>query len=276
MNARAAELRGKGKLAFVPTMGFLHEGHLSLMREGLHRADSLVVSIFVNPAQFGPGEDFEAYPRNLERDCELAEKVGANIVFTPNEKSLYPAGFQTYVRLEELPNHLCGISRPLHFRGVATVVAKLFNIVTPHIAVFGQKDYQQLLIIRRMVRDLNFNIEIIGHPIVREPDGLAMSSRNSYLTSDQRKRALALYNALKKTQFLIESGITDAAVIIDEISKFIRSHPETRIDYVALCDPETLDDIKTIDGPVLTALAVKVGNTRLIDNMILNVPDTRT
>ncbi|MFC1828109.1 pantoate--beta-alanine ligase [Thermodesulfobacteriota bacterium] len=271
MQSRSDRLRDQGKtIAFVPTMGFLHEGHLSLMRKGRELGDDLVISIYVNPTQFGPGEDLDAYPRDLDRDMALARKEGVDVVFTPDDTELYGDAFQTFVTLEKLPNHLCGISRPIHFRGVATVVTKLFNIVKPHLAVFGQKDYQQLIIIRQMVRDLNFDIEIVGSPIVRESDGLAMSSRNSYLTPAQRNSALSLYSALKTAQSFVESGTSEASRIIDEASKFIESHPETRIDYISICDPETLADIQTVDRPALMALAVKVGKPRLIDNMILN------
>jgi len=251
-------------------MGFFHEGHLSLMRIARKMGDDLVVSIYVNPTQFGPGEDFDAYPKDLDRDLALAEKENVDVVFTPDNAELHTEDFQTYVTLEKLPNHLCGLSRPIHFRGVATVVTKLFNIVKPHVAVFGQKDYQQLTIIRQMVRDLDFDIEIIGGPIIREPNGLAMSSRNSYLSSDQRDSALSLYKSLIKAQSLVENGIKNAAKIIDETSALIKSHPETKIDYITICNPETLVDIQTIDSPALMALAVKVGKTRLIDNIILN------
>jgi pantoate--beta-alanine ligase len=271
MQEHAEHARRIGKtIVFVPTMGFLHDGHLSLMREGLRHGDHLVVSIFVNPTQFSPGEDFESYPKDLARDVALAKKEGANVIFTPDEKELYSEKFQTYVKLEKLPNHLCGLSRPVHFMGVATIVTKLFNIVKPHVAVFGQKDYQQLVIIRQMARDLNFDIEIVGCPTAREPDGLAMSSRNSYLTPEQRPSALSLYQSLKKAQVLLESGERDAASIIETASNLIRSRSGTAIDYIAICDPETLDDMDIIDRPALMALAVKVGNTRLIDNIILN------
>jgi pantoate--beta-alanine ligase len=271
MRERADRIRRQGKtIAFVPTMGFFHEGHLSLMRIARKMGGDLAVSIYVNPTQFGPGEDFDAYPRDLDRDLRLAEKENVDVVFTPGNAELYTEKFQTYVRLEKLPNYLCGRSRPNHFRGVATVVTKLFNIVKPHVAVFGQKDYQQLTVIRQMVRDLDFDIEIIGGSIIREPDGLAMSSRNSYLSSDQRTSALSLYKSLIKAQSLVENGIKDATKIIDETSALIKSHPETMIDYITICNPETLVDIHTIDGPALMAIAVKVGKTRLIDNMILN------
>jgi pantoate--beta-alanine ligase len=264
-------LRRKSRtIAFVPTMGFLHEGHLSLMRQGKKHGDELVVSIFVNPTQFGPGEDLETYPRDMERDLKLTREEGVNVVFSPDAEELYPDKFQTYVNLEKLPNHLCGISRPHFFRGVATVVTKLFNIVKPHYAVFGQKDYQQLAVIRQMVRDLNMDIEIIGVPTVREPDGLAMSSRNAYLKPEQRPSALTLYKSLNQAQELLESGGKDAEKIIHFLSDLITSYPDTEIDYISICDPETLVDMKTIDRPALLALAVKVGKTRLIDNGILN------
>ena len=271
MQKHSDRIRGLGKtIAFVPTMGFLHEGHLSLIRKGRELGDNLVVSIFVNPAQFGPGEDFESYPRNFDKDLKLLQKEGVDVIFSPDENELYQDDFQTYVDLKNLPNHLCGISRPIFFRGVATVVTKLFNIVRPHIAIFGQKDYQQLVVIRRMVRDLNFDIKIVGFPTVREPNGLAMSSRNTYLTPEQRINALSLYKSLNQSKKLVESGIKDAKRIIDTAYTLIKSHPETAIDYIAICDPETLADMETIDRPALMALAVNVGKTRLIDNMILN------
>ncbi len=270
MQARSDKMRCQGKtIVFVPTMGFLHEGHLSLIREGKKYGDDIVVSIFVNPTQFGPGEDLETYPRNFERDLELVRKEGINGVFAPNAGEIYGEKFQTYVELEKLPNHLCGLSRPVFFKGVATIVTKLFNIVNPHVTIFGQKDYQQLTIIRRMVRDLNFDIKVVGAPTVRESDGLAMSSRNTYLTPEQRMSALSLNKSLKKAQTLVVNDLKDAAKIIDTAAKLIRSHPETEIDYITICDPETLDDIKIIDRPALMALAVKVGKARLIDNMIL-------
>ena len=241
-----------------------------MMRKGREIGDDLVISIFVNPAQFGPQEDFESYPRNIERDLQRAQEIGVDAVFTPDNMGLYPEGFQTYIELEKLPNHLCGLSRPVFFKGVATVVAKLFNIVKPHVAIFGEKDYQQLTVIRRMVCDLNFDIEIVSGSTVREPDGLAMSSRNNYLTPKQRTSALTLYKSLVKAKDLLKNGVKDAGEIIQTATKLIASHPETRIDYISICDPESLDDIKTIDKPTLMALAVNVGTTRLIDNMMLN------
>ena len=239
------------------------------MRKGRELGDDLVISIFVNPSQFSPQEDFESYPRDLERDLQLSEKEGVDVVFTPDTLELYPEGFQTYIELEKLSNHLCGLSRPVFFKGVATVVAKLFNIFKPHVAIFGEKDYQQLTVIRRMVRDLNFNIKIVGGPTVREPDGLAMSSRNNYLTPEQRPSALTLYKSLVKAKTLLKSGVKDAGEIIKTATKMITSNPETKIDYISICDPECLEAIKTINKPALMALAVNVGKTRLIDNMIL-------
>jgi len=259
-------------IAFVPTMGFLHEGHLALLREGRRLGDDLILSIFVNPTQFGPGEDFESYPKNLEKDFDLARKEGVDVVFVPTVTELYGDGFQTYVTLETLPEHLCGLSRPSHFRGVATVVAKLFNIVKPHIAIFGQKDFQQLAIIRKMTNDLNFDIEIRGVQTIREKDGLAMSSRNAYLTPEQRKTALCLYNSLLQSRERIQKGEKKASALIREMATYINSQAETAIDYISICNPDTLDDVDQIEGPILVALAVKVGRTRLIDNMVIVPP----
>ena len=271
MQLCSENLRREGnRIAFVPTMGFLHEGHLSLMRVGRKAADTLVASIFVNPAQFGPGEDFDTYPRDLERDLQLSNQEGVDIVFTPEKSQLYPENYQTYIKLDHLPHHLCGISRPVFFTGVATVVAKLFNIVKPHVVVFGEKDYQQLLIIRRMVQDLNMDIEIIGAPIVREADGLAMSSRNNYLTPEQRPAARTLYHSLNNASELVSKGVRDAARIIAEAQQIITAYPDAEIDYLTVCDPETLNNVQKIENPVLMALAVKIGSTRLIDNTILD------
>jgi len=270
MQAFSDGLRKAGRtIGFVPTMGFLHEGHLSLMRLARQKADALVVSIFVNPAQFGPGEDFATYPRDLERDMALIATVGADALFTPEAAEIYPRGFETYVSLETLPHHLCGLSRPVFFRGVATVVTKLFHLVKPHLAVFGEKDYQQLQVIRRLVRDLNMDITIIGGPIVREPDGLAMSSRNSYLVPEQRPAALSLYKSLVQAAASVRAGRTRAADLVAEARAAISAHDQNRIDYVSICDPLTLDPIESIQDPALMALAVKVGTTRLIDNIIL-------
>ena len=272
MQEHAERLRNEGQIiSFVPTMGYLHEGHLSLLRLAANHGDCVILSIFVNPTQFGPGEDLNAYPRNLKKDTDLAESEGVDILFTPSERDFYPEGYQTYVTLENIPNHLCGLSRSVHFRGVATIVTKLFNVVKPHIAVFGQKDYQQVLLIRQMVRDLNFDVEIVGAPTVRESDGLAMSSRNTNLPAHLRLSAITLYQSLNKAQERLNQGIIHADEIIAETTRFISSHPETDIDYISICDTETLEEIKVIDRNVLMALAVKVGGVRLIDNMVLSI-----
>ena len=274
MQARAQTLRSSGRrIVLVPTMGFLHQGHLSLMRLGLKNADTLVVSIFVNPTQFGPEEDLDAYPRDLDRDLDLCRKEGAAVVFTPTPQEIYPDGFQTYVQLESLPRYLCGRSRPIHFKGVSTVVAKLFNIVAPHVAVFGEKDFQQLTIIRRMARDMNFPVEVLGAPTIRETDGLAMSSRNAYLSPDQRPAALSLIQALHGAREMVAKGETDARRIVQTAAARIAAHPEADIEYVAICDPHTLEDKQRIDGPARMFLAVRIGKARLIDNMAIN--DTR-
>lgn len=257
------------KVALVPTMGYFHEGHLALMRRARELADRVVVSLFVNPAQFGPSEDLDRYPRDLEKDMALAEKVGVDCIFTPEPREMYPNGYQTWIDVIEITSGLCGRSRPGHFRGVATVVAKLFNIIRPHLAIFGKKDFQQLKVIEQMVRDLNFQVDIIGHEIVREPDGLAMSSRNTYLSAQERKTALILYESLELAQKLVASGTTAASDIIAEIKRHIVSHPKTRIDYIFLGDPDTLSECSVVGKETLLALAVWVGNTRLIDNTIL-------
>lgn len=257
---------GGESLALVPTMGFFHEGHLTLMRTGKEHCDRLVVSLFVNPTQFGPNEDFEAYPRDTEGDLKKAEAVGADMVFMPSPAEMYPQGAQTSVVVKDLPNHLCGLSRPGHFDGVTTVVAKLFHIVKPHVAVFGQKDYQQLAVISRMVMDLDMDIQIIGAPTVREADGLAMSSRNSYLTSEERKSALSLKKSMDLAQRLFNEGEKNAQVVKDFVQSYILEHPYTEIDYISLCDPITLDDVNALSEGTLMALAVRVGKTRLIDN----------
>ncbi len=258
------------KIGLVPTMGFFHEGHLALMRYARPRCDRLVVSLFVNPIQFGPQEDFREYPRDLERDAALAQKEGVDVLFTPAAEDMYPPRFQTYVEVTELSRPLCGARRPGHFRGVATVVLKLFNIVQPHLAVFGLKDYQQYLVIRQMVRDLNLPVEILGHPIVREEDGLAMSSRNVYLTPEQRQVATCLYQALKLAQKRVAEGQKEVASLRKELEEFISGHPFTKIDYIEFRHPETLAPVEEIKAPTLLALAVFVGKARLIDNAIIN------
>jgi len=270
MQQEANRLLQEGKtIAFVPTMGYFHEGHLALMREGREHGDALIVSIFVNPTQFSPTEDLQAYPRDLHRDARLAEGVGVDMIFAPEAEGMYAKGYQTFVNLETLPLALCGLSRPGHFRGVATVVTKLFHIVKPQVAVFGEKDYQQLAVVRRLVEDLSFDIRIIGVPTVREKDGLAMSSRNTYLSGGERPSALSLFQALQLARERVRQGITDAKALIEEVSGLILSYPLTKIDYVALCDPETLEDVKRVDELSVMALAVWVGKTRLIDNAVL-------
>jgi len=270
MQDKADQLRRSNKtIAFVPTMGYLHEGHLSLLRIGRQKGDELVLSIFVNPAQFGPNEDLTSYPRSLERDLELAEKEGVDTVFVPSDETLYQEGYQTYVQLEKLPGHLCGLSRPVFFRGVTTVVTQLFNIVKPHVAVFGEKDFQQLAIIRQLVKDLKFAIEIVGGPIVREPDGLAMSSRNAYLKEHMRPAALSLSRALENSRRLVKGGTLDARLIAGEAEKIIAAFPENTIDYISICDPLTLDAVGSVGGRTLMALAVNLGKIRLIDNTML-------
>ena len=267
---RSEQLRLAGKtIALVPTMGFFHEGHLELMRVGKRISDILVISIFVNPTQFGPTEDYEGYPRDMEGDLAQAKELGVDLVFSPSVEEMYPDGFQTTVSLERVTRHLCGISRTGHFDGVTTVVAKLFNITKPHLAIFGKKDYQQLTVITQMVKDLDMDIKIVGVPTVREPDGLAMSSRNSYLTSEERKSALCLKKSLDLANDMLKQGERDTDTIKAAVEKLILSHPHTEIDYVSLCNPATLEDVEKIEGEVLVALAVKVGKARLIDNALI-------
>jgi pantoate--beta-alanine ligase len=264
-----AERRDGRRIAFVPTMGFLHEGHLSLVRDGKKRGDRLVVSIFVNPAQFSPNEDFGAYPRDFDRDRGLLEKEDVHVLFYPSIRQIYPEGYQSHVNVDNLSVLLCGAHRPGHFQGVATVVAKLFNIVRPHVAIFGEKDYQQLQLIRRLVRDLNFDIEVVGHPIVREADGLAMSSRNFYLTPQERQAALCLSRSLRKAACLVQRGETRGRGITEAVRAGIEKEPLARVEYVTLCDSATLEPIEEIQESALLALAVRIGKTRLIDNQIL-------
>jgi pantoate--beta-alanine ligase len=257
------------RIVFVPTMGFLHDAHLSLVRDGKKRGDRVVVSIFVNPAQFSPNEDFAAYPRDFERDRGLLEREHADILFHPSVREIYPEGYQTHVDVDKLGVLLCGAHRPGHFQGVATVVAKLFNIVRPHVAIFGEKDYQQLQLVRRLTRDLNFDIEIVGHPIVREADGLAMSSRNIYLSPEERQAALCLSRSLSRAACMVQRGETRGQVITDAVRAGIEKEPLARMEYVSLCDSATLEPVEEIEESALLALAVRIGKTRLIDNQIL-------
>ena len=261
--------KGGETIGFVPTMGYLHEGHLSLVRLARKKADRVVVSIFVNPLQFGPSEDYNIYPRDLERDLALLEKERVDVVFIPDEEEMYPPDFQTYVEVTKLTQGLCGAYRPGHFRGVTTVVLKLFNIVKPDLAVFGEKDYQQLRVIQQMVKDLNLDVEIIPHPIVREESGLAMSSRNTYLSEEERHSAVALYQSLKMAERVIFEGERDAERVRTLIKDYLEKFPHNKVQYVEIVDPETLERVSEINGPVLIALAVFVGSTRLIDNRLI-------
>lgn len=273
VRAKVQEWKRAGlTVGLVPTMGYLHEGHKSLMDAARKQNDRVVVSIFVNPMQFAPNEDFESYPRDLEKDAALCETAGVDLIFHPQAEEMYAQGFCSYVDMNGLTTELCGKSRPIHFRGVQTVVLKLFHIVTPDLAYFGQKDAQQLAVIRRMVKDLNVGTEIIGCPIVREPDGLAKSSRNTYLSESERQAALVLSRSLKVGRALVEAGETDASVVKDAITKEIEKEPLAKIDYVDIVDFDTITEIDKIDtknGSVLAAIAVYIGRTRLIDNFIV-------
>jgi len=261
-------LRGK-RIAFVPTMGYLHDGHLRLMEEGKRRGDCLVTSIYVNPTQFGPGEDLDKYPRDFARDERLSKDVGVDVIFYPSNPQMYPKQYHTYVTVEDITTNLCGLTRPTHFRGVATVCAKLFNIVKPHVTIFGRKDFQQLAVIKRMVADLNMDIEVIGIPTVREPDGLAMSSRNAYLKEGARESALSLSRSLRRAANLYNRGERNAGVILQEVKDFIEKQPDTKIDYVKICDTETMADVESAEEKrSVLALAVWVGTPRLIDNYV--------
>lgn len=264
------EWRKQGlSVGLVPTMGYLHEGHKSLIDCAVAENDRVVVSVFVNPMQFGPKEDLESYPRDLDRDAALCKEAGAALVFHPEPEEMYHDDFSSFVDMNTLTGGLCGKTRPIHFRGVCTVVSKLFNIVTPDRAYFGQKDAQQLAVIRHMVSDLNFGIEIVGCPIIREEDGLARSSRNTYLNAEERKAALILSKSLKKGRELAEAGEKDTAKLRKAITDVLVSEPMAKIDYVEIVDWNTLDAVDKIDGPVLAAIAVYIGKTRLIDNFIL-------
>jgi len=263
--------RRKGKIiGFVPTMGALHIGHISLIEKAKQHTDFIVVSIFVNPTQFGPGEDFEKYPRPLKADLEICRKAGVDVVFAPSPQQMYPGENLTWVNVEKLAEPLCGQFRPGHFRGVTTVCAKLFNIVAPDIAFFGQKDAQQAIVIKRMVADLNMSLEIVVCPTVRQADGLAVSSRNQYLTRQQKKNAPLIYKSLQKCQKLIEDGVADSKTIINQMRKILQQAPSIKIEYISIVDADTLQELKKITGKVLTAVAVKIGSTRLIDNIVVD------
>jgi len=256
-----------GKIGFVPTMGYLHKGHLDLMVKAREYTPQVVVSIFVNPTQFAPNEDLDKYPRDFERDEELCRETGVECIFYPTPAVMYPDGYSTYITVEGLSSGLCGVSRPTHFRGVATVVAKLFNIVEPDFSVFGEKDYQQLAVIKRMVRDLNMKVEIIGYPTVREKDGLAMSSRNAYLSPEERDVAPVLNRSLKHALSLFRNGETSAKKVKKEVSEMIEDAPGCIIDYVEIVDGISLAPVERVTDDAVMALAVKLGKTRLIDNI---------
>jgi len=253
-------------IGLVPTMGAFHEGHLSLMRQARSDCDCVVVSLFVNPTQFVPGEDLERYPRDFDRDADLAEQVGANVLFAPAAEEVYPEGYQTYVEVEELTKGLCGRFRPGHFRGVTTVVLKLLNMVNPHKAYFGEKDYQQLKVIERMARDLNLGVEIVAMPIVREPDGLAISSRNDYLSPQERGAALVVPRSLTEAQKVLQSGQRAAAALRQAVEACFAGEGMARLQYVEVVDAETLEPLEVVERPARLAVAALVGQTRLIDN----------
>jgi pantoate--beta-alanine ligase len=268
-----ASARARGQtIGLVPTMGALHEGHASLLRTARRETGFVILSIFVNPTQFGPTEDFARYPRPLEQDLALAEKEGVDLVFFPEVKEMYPEGFGTLVEVSGLQDVLCGASRPGHFRGVATVVLKLFHIVQPDTAYFGQKDAQQARLIQQMVRDLNVPVTISVQPIVREPDGLALSSRNVYLTPEQRRQATILYRALEEGRALVQAGERSAAAVTQRLTSLIQATPGAQVDYVAVVDGLSLQPLERLHGKVLVALAVKFGATRLIDNRVMDLP----
>ncbi|HPB59323.1 MAG TPA: pantoate--beta-alanine ligase [Candidatus Saccharicenans sp.] len=254
-------------IGFVPTMGYLHEGHLSLVREAKKRNDRAAVSIFVNPKQFGPAEDYNVYPRDFNRDAALLEKEGVDLIFYPAVEEMYPAGYKTYVEVEDLENRLCGRSRPGHFRGVCTVVLKLFNLIQPDEAYFGWKDAQQVIILKKMVEDLNLPVKIRPMPLIREKDGLALSSRNIYLNPQERQASVVLYRSLELAEEIIKNGERQAARIRQQMVNLISAEPLARIDYVEIVDPQTLEPLVTIDGDALVAVAVYFGRTRLIDNL---------
>lgn len=264
--------RSQGKtVGLVPTMGYFHSGHLSLMEEAKRHCDVVVVSVYVNPLQFGPQEDLAQYPRDLERDCELAQGVGVDAVFVPSDQEMYPRGFGTHVEVTGITGRLCGLSRPGHFRGVTTVVTKLFNIVSPHRAFFGQKDAQQALVIQRLVGDLNMNLEVVILPIVREEDGLAMSSRNLYLDPHQRRQATALYRSLQAFQAAVERGERDVPRLRHLMVDLLSATPGAEIDYVEILSIPFLEPLEQLQGKCLAALAVRFGQTRLIDNAMVEV-----
>lgn len=272
MKDKIKEIKGKNlTIGFVPTMGYLHDGHRSLIERARIENDVVVVSVFVNPTQFGPNEDFEKYPRDEKRDADICADSGCDILFMPETSEMYQGNHSTFVEVFGLTDRLCGASRPGHFRGVCTIVTKLFNIVKPDRAYFGQKDAQQLAVIRRMANDLNMDIDIIGCPIIRENDGLALSSRNTYLSDNERKQAVVLYKALQRAKELISEGEYDVNTIKNEMYRVIKASEAARIDYIEVVDNVNLKPVERISGETLIALAVKIGNTRLIDNMVVKI-----
>ncbi len=277
MKQRAATLIRSGeRIGFVPTMGALHEGHLSLVDLARNHSEMVVMSIFVNPSQFSPDEDLNKYPRDFDHDLQLAQERGVDVLFYPTADDMYAEDARTTVQVENLSSVLCGISRPTHFAGVTTVVAKLFNIIRPDVAIFGQKDAQQAVIIQQMIRDLNYPIDIIIGPIIREKDGLALSSRNVYLSSEERKQAISLSRALRKAKKAIESGERNSKFIVSEMRSLLSEQPDIKIDYIEIIDLKNLQPVDDIHGPVLVAVAAFVGTTRLIDNIILDQDESNT
>lgn len=272
VRSRVAEWRAQGlSVGLVTTMGYLHAGHQSLIKKAVEQNDRVVVTVFVNPTQFGPTEDLDAYPRDLDHDAKLAAEVGASLLFNPEPAEMYPEGFGAHVKVDGLTEHLDGLARPVHFGGVCTVLTKFFHIVSPDRAYFGQKDAQQLAIVKKMVTDLNFPLQIVGCPIVREPDGLAMSSRNTYLSPEERTAALCLSRSIFAGQKLVENGERNAQTVIDAMTKIISAEPMARIDYVAMVDNHTMEDIDVIKGDVLCAIAVYINeHVRLIDNFMID------
>ncbi|MBA4419252.1 MAG: pantoate--beta-alanine ligase [Syntrophus sp. (in: bacteria)] len=269
MQALSETLRKEKRIGFVPTMGYLHEGHLALVRKAREISDIVVVSIFVNPMQFGPAEDLSRYPRDFERDAQLLETEKTDIIFFPEAGDVYPEGYSTQVEVKGLEDYLCGKTRTGHFVGVATVVNKLFNIVKPHYAVFGQKDYQQLKIIEKMVRDLNMDLEVVPYPTIREAGGLAMSSRNTYLSPEEREKALLIYASMKKAEELFVRGERNASIIREEVRKVLSLKEGINIEYISISHADTLKELEEIPGKALLAIACRVGKTRLIDNTTL-------
>lgn len=272
MKLQSAKWSKEGKsIGIVPTMGCLHEGHLSLIRKSVEECDATVVTIFVNPIQFGPAEDFNSYPRVLENDCRLCKSENVDAVFYPPDSEIYPAGFQTKVVVGELQNNLCGLSRKGHFDGVSTVVLKLFNIVSPDKAYFGKKDYQQVKIIKRMVKDLNLDVAIVEMPIIRENDGLAMSSRNKYLSEKERGLALIVPGVIEEAEKLIREGKKEVSEIIAALASMVEKTESAEVDYISIADPETLNNLKELQTDILVAVAIKIRSTRLIDNRVIHI-----